>query len=127
VDYYLNYSVNKGETMAVYNSYSDLVGKELQYDDNVVFMVNEIPITHKVKSSYLQPNKGSFDMIFSKLKIQDKNKFAYDAYGYTLSGGCFPSSNEGDFEALTKIALALFKLCDNYKIKNWKDKIENGT
>lgn len=55
------------------------------------------------------------DVIFNKLKIKHKYVFASQCYGYNTESGLFPCCNRDDYEALTKIALALFEKCEKNK------------
>lgn len=102
--------------MAVYRSYSELEGKTLNYGDKLVFQHNKVILLYHVKDGFLiQPINGENDKIFHLLNLEkriDIIKFANSAYGYKARSGLFPQCLTNDYEALTRITLALFKLCE---------------
>lgn len=102
--------------MTVYRSYSELEGKTLEYGDKLVFQHNKVILSYDVKNGFLlYPINGENDKIFHLLNLEkriDIIKFAKSAYGYKSESGLFPQCLTNDYEALTRIALALFKLCE---------------
>lgn len=118
--------------MATYTSFAELNGKTLAYDDDVIFKVSTRILRYKVASNHLRIN-GRIDnsLIFSRLKIKHKYSFCDKFYGYPSGrDGLFPESNGYDFEALTRVTLALFCLiedgtCEGLIFKdekgNWKE------
>lgn len=102
--------------MTVYRSYSELEGKTLKYGDKLVFQHNKVILSYDVKDGFLiQPINGENDKIFDLLNFKERIdiiKFANSAYGYKSRSGIFPQCLTNDYAALTRITLALFKLCE---------------
>lgn len=102
--------------MTVYRSYSELEGKILEYGDELVFQHNKVILSYGVENSFLnRPIDGRNDKIFDLLNFKERIdiiKFASSAYGYRSEPGLFPQCLTNDYEALTRIALSLFKLCE---------------
>ncbi len=62
------------------------------------------------------------DKIFKILKIENKEKFCEACYGYKpdLSLHGFPHYKTGDYEAATRVVIALMKLSEKQKTGFWK-------
>ena len=109
-----------GDTMK-YTSYGQLSGNILKLGDSLFFrtIYSKTTLTtlnYEVRNCYLEGNDISNDKIFGVLGIKDKNVFCSSAYGYKYGDGLFPQCRDGDFPALTRVALELFKRCDRYNI-----------
>jgi hypothetical protein len=99
--------------MTTYKSYKDLHSKTLENNDTIVFVAGGRKLRYHVRNSYLNSCEGN-DYIFRILSI-DKRPFCRRHYKYNPKPGTtFPSCNNYDYEALTKVTLALLKRCDNY-------------
>ncbi|MFA6354873.1 MAG: hypothetical protein WCW65_00395 [Candidatus Paceibacterota bacterium] len=107
----------KFEFMAVYRSLDKLEGKILDRGDFVVFGDIRYQVLKNCLICYL--NDKDNDKIFWTLGIGSyKYEVCTEHYGYEAGGshlipGQFPTCKENDYEALTRIAIALFKLCMN--------------
>lgn len=97
-----------------YRSSTEIKGKRLSYGDILVFSKEgEFEnVGYTVGFRYLNSNTGTNDQIFDLLQVKDPKKFAEDCYGYESNAGVFPECKYRDYEALTRIAIALFKLCE---------------
>lgn len=100
--------------MAEYKSYGELKGKVLKEKDTIIFRgLKEKYIVVSAFLMYDNSKVGDNDQIFRKLKIKDKAKFCKEAYGYSpigrVAGKYFPECKPSDYEALTRVTLALFK------------------
>lgn len=99
-----------------YKSFRELNGKILRGGDNLFFKDR----VYNVRGRYLNYSGGN-NAIFSDLGLGDGIDFCSEAYGYKALSGGFPECNTDDYQALTKVALALFKkiegITDNTKIK----------
>ena len=98
--------------MAVYKSSEELEGKKLSYGDSIVFIIDKHTINYVVVSNHLKSKSFDNDKIFKLLFIEDKYKFAKYHYGYDVRDEIFPQCHYGDYEALTRITIALFKMCE---------------
>lgn len=85
--------------MAIYRNFAELNGKTLRVGDEVIFTVKKEEITYTVQSKYL-------NCISDNFKIFDLCRLEY--YGYSHKGGDFPECKYKDYEALTRVVLALF-------------------
>lgn len=95
--------------MEKYKTSSELENKTLKRGD----LLNIGRINYRVAQMFLD-NLEECDnsVIFGVLSISDKNEFCEKIYGYTPEGGGFPEIKDGDYESLTKVALALMKLSE---------------
>ena len=100
--------------MKTYKSYIELKGNTLELGDTLNFKVKGIVYEYETMRSCLIC-LVYFDIIFQKLNIKNIYEFCLKSYGYKTNNGIFPVCRKNDFEALTRLALDLFKLCDNYK------------
>jgi len=140
--------------MATYKSFKELNGKTLKFGDKVIFTVKKEEITYTVQSKYLDC-LGDIGCLSDNFKIFDllrlkKKEFCSNYYGYLDKRGGFPECKFGDYEALTRVTLALFcviedgtdegltflqkdgsykpmlfnsmRLTDTYNIELWEDK-----
>ena len=64
---------------------------------------------------YLDCLNSHNSLIFDKLNIENKYKFYSKSYGYETDYSNFAYCYDKDYKALTRLALDLFKLCDNYE------------
>ena len=102
--------------MKTYKSYEELKENTLKYYDEVYFKVKGKVFEYVILSSlFISFDTYRNDTIFKKLNIEDKYKFCSNSYGYETNHGIFPECHKNDYEALTRVALDLFKLCNNYK------------
>lgn len=105
-------------SIRVFKSYQDLSGKILSFGDILEFNVKGAIYVYEVHRNYLNYiNKTTTDdaIIFSRLGIIDKRAFCSQAYGYESYQGCFPECEIKHYEALTRVALALFKECEKFQ------------
>jgi len=81
--------------------------KTLKLNDK--FILAGMP--HEVRSSYLNNiENNSNAKVFEVLKIKNKVSFCKKHYGYSpRRKSNFPESKECDFEALTRVAIALYE------------------
>lgn len=104
-----------------YSHSSELEDKVLKLNDIVEFHLYNIIIRYRCDTCFLD-NMTSNDNseIFKQLDLIDVNKFVTDKYGYNSSTVCkfytdgyaWPESEYHDYEALTRLVIALFKLCE---------------
>lgn len=104
--------------MAIYKSFNELKGKQLEVGDEVQFTLKGKSLIYRVHNSYLINEAHSSDaLIFEELNISDKNKYASLIYGYTVICGkgaaLWPGFREGDYKAATELVCNLFKKCEN--------------
>ena len=95
----------------------ELAGDILQEGDAVVFTVRGDTVVYSVRSNYLAHciggcNERVFDML--DMSRAEKDQFAEEAYGYSLpmSNGFWPYSERGDYDALTRLCIALYEKID---------------
>lgn len=93
--------------MATYSSYAELHGRTLAYDDRVIFTVKGESLVYSVRNSWLNHDSGINSEIFTKLGLS-KESFCEKAYNYVPIGGDWPYSKDSDYEAATRLVLALF-------------------
>lgn len=102
-----------------YKSSKELKGKKLQQGDTLVFTLKNVVLNYDVCKSFLNSiritSTTSNDTIFTELGL-DKMSFCTKAFGYPAKTGDCPECNSNDFDALTRLAMALFKLCEGKKI-----------
>lgn len=101
----------------IYKSLTELEGNTLKYGDLLVF---NIPgyisvLRYKVCRAHLGGTDCDNDLIFIRLKIEDKADFCTKCYGYKATDAMFPYCKCDDYVALTKVAKELFKLCEASK------------
>ena len=101
--------------MTQYNSYYELKTNILEMNDLVIFKIKNKTLKYTVRNSYLKGPDFN-DEIFIVLGIKNKRAFCSSAYSYEDSDGVFPQCRNGDYPALTRVALELFKRCDRYNI-----------
>lgn len=97
-----------------YRSSAEIEGKRLSYGDILVFSKRGAfeNVSYSVHFRCLSSSTGTNDQIFDLLQVKNPNQFAEDCYGYKPTAGMFPECNYRDYKALTRIAIALFKLCE---------------
>lgn len=103
--------------MATYTSFSELKGQQLKFGDEVQFTIKDENLSYEVHTTFLADiNHSSNTIIFEKLNIFDKNRYASLIYGYTVVDGkgvvSWPEFRENDYEAATKLVCNLFKKCE---------------
>lgn len=104
--------------MATYASFSELKDKQLEFGDEVQFTIKEDKLFYTVDNSFLADSAHTSNaIIFEKLNISDKNKYASLIYGYTVVSGkgeySWPEFRENDYKAATKLVCNLFKKCED--------------
>lgn len=107
--------------MAIYKSSKELEGKILSFDDVLEYVTNSSSskLVYKVRETYLENfSVGDNSEIFKQLAIKSKSEFAKKCYGYESKLGIFPDCKFRDYKALTRIAIALFKLCEGEQDTN---------
>lgn len=103
--------------MATYTSFNELKDKQLKLGDEVQFAIKDEKLFYTVNNSFLADSKHiSNAIIFERLNISDKNKYASLIYGYFVvdgtGEGSWPAFRENDYEAATKLVCNLFKKCE---------------
>lgn len=101
--------------MATYKSSKELEGKILKGGDCLEFCVKGEILVYRVYSRFLIYDDGLNSQIFQMLGIEDRFQYAKKYYqeaadfeDYQSFPGCKPNS----YEALTRLAIALFKDCE---------------
>jgi len=98
--------------MITYRNSKELVGKTLNVDDRVLFVVDGVEYMYWVKDDYLScPNRNN-SVIFEALSL-NKIDFCSTHYGYLATKGSWPVTKNRDFEALTRVVGELLSLSDN--------------
>lgn len=87
----------------------------LKQGDAVTFKGPKRDLDYLVEYSYLEGINCSNDAIFEDLGIKDKCEFASKFYGYTVYSGCWPSYNDDDMQAATRLVNELHRLCSEFK------------
>lgn len=103
--------------MATYTSFSELKDKQLKLGDEVQFTIKGEKLFYIVNKSFLEELVYTSNaVIFEKLKISDKNRYASLIYGYIVVSGkgeySWPEFRENDYKAATKLVCNLFKKCE---------------
>lgn len=91
--------------MAKYRSSRELEGRQIEYNDILVFG----RMTYDVSSSYLSFMEGHNGEIFRHIGEGDGIKFCSEAYGYPAKEGHCPECYRNDYAALTRLAVAIFR------------------
>lgn len=104
--------------MATYTSFSELKGKQLEFGDEVQFTIKDEKLVYIVNNSSLVDSVHfSNTIIFEKLNISNKNKYASLIYGYFVVSGkgeyLWPEFRENDYKAATRLVCNLFKKCED--------------
>lgn len=101
-----------------YTSYNQLKGKEVCNFDFIIFNIKGKEYRYYVTHAYLSNLVDFNDEIFKNLKI-NKWEFCKDIYSYIPTNyssynidRSFPESKYDDYGALTRVTLALFKICE---------------
>jgi hypothetical protein len=79
----------------------------LKAEDVVIFNVEGRDLKHHVLLDHLEYLDGSNNEVFVALGLEC-DTFAKKAYGYEPRWGCWPTSRDGDFPALTRLVNSLF-------------------
>lgn len=79
----------------------------LKVDDKLIFVVDGQKMKHHVTDRRLAYFDGRDSAIFDKLGV-DKVSFCREAFGYEPMPLCFLEPREGDMDALTRLANAIF-------------------
>lgn len=103
--------------MATYTSFSELKDKQLELGDEVQFTIKGEKLFYIVNKSFLEESVYTSNaIIFERLNISDKNKYASLIYGYFVVGGkgeySWPEFRENDYEAATRLVCNLLKKCE---------------
>ena len=111
--------------MNTYNNYKELSGHTLCGGDRVNFTVENRTYNYIVHSEFLSNNMGDNSRIFDVLKLDREEKYylASEEYGYHTKNGDWPNHNVNDFEASTRLVLALYKRIVG-EITNWRGEME---
>ena len=113
------------EIMTIYTNAKQLEGKTLEWGDRVKFTFNDgIELTYEVSHTFLNNvDRCDNSLVFRKLGMttnKEKYAFASKIYGYETDTGMWPETEEDDFEALTKLVIALYELIDGVPITREK-------
>lgn len=99
------------DTITISN-YKQLLIKEkklVKYCQQIVFDYNNVVCKYEVRSDFLCCQSDMLNCkIFDLLEL-DKNQFCTKHYGYRPTGGDFPVCKKDDYEALTRVIVALFQ------------------
>lgn len=95
--------------MATYKSKEALTGNVLEEGDTVIFTIGEEVFDYRVQSSFLLIYGDTNAVIFERLGL-NATAFCEQSYGSApTTNGAWPTSENNDFEALTRLCLDLFK------------------
>lgn len=101
--------------MATYRNLKELGDAILQYDDKVILA----DLEYIVYPEYLSCPHSANEAIFTRLNL-NKHTFCDKHYGYRSEEGGWPECNPGDYEALTRVVKALFKIIEKESsVKEW--------
>lgn len=82
--------------------------RKLQWKDTVIFNIPKGNLVYTVHDYFLCCNGRENAAIFNDLGL-DKRSLSLEHYGYDLECGDWPCSNNGDYEALTRLVIALYE------------------
>ena len=82
--------------------------RKLQFDDKVIFNIPKCNIFYTVRDDFLDCTGRENSAIFNELGL-DKSSFSSKHYGYDLKCGDWPCSHTNDYEALTRLVIALYE------------------
>ena len=99
--------------MATYRSYEELEGKTLRFGDIVKFRLGNKTVPYNVHDGFLNTPEPPNSKIFDELDLL-RFDFASAYYGYKTINGSWPECKKGDYKALTRLVLALFKKCEEF-------------
>ena len=105
--------------MSTITCLKELNKRVLEYEDIVIFAINEQVISYTVRMNHLQNNNYLNDEIFDVLDIKSY-ELATKTYGYTVSKGSWPSSKYRDYPALTILVKELYTIIEEKEIKYTK-------
>ena len=98
-----------------YKNRAELEENTVNHGDHIMFDILNVGILdYRVnEQGFLGVNEYHNSFILEVLNIQDHQKFCFDAYGYvhgqqSEKKGYFPYCRKKDYDALKKMALALF-------------------
>jgi hypothetical protein len=95
----------------IYSSYSELKSSQLDDDDVVIFNLKGLKYEYVVMKDHLCAHVYRNDIIFDKLSLNPE-QFCKMYYKYSPGQGEFPEYNHGDYEAVTRVTLELFRRCE---------------
>lgn len=101
--------------MATYKSSKELEGKILKKDDHLEFCVKRATFEYRVHPKFLVCEGAIHNQIFHSLGIKDRFQYAKKYYQEAADFKdyqAFPECATGSYEALTRLAIALFKDCE---------------
>lgn len=105
-----------------YTSSDQLKDRALSRGDIIIFEVDGAKIGYTALPLYLYNPCNANDYIFKILDIEDKASFCKECYKYEPGYGnvedVFPECKKDDWKALTSVAFALLKLCEEKKVEN---------
>lgn len=111
--------------MATYKSSKELEGKILKKNDYLEFCVKKETLRYRVHPKLLVYENGMNNEIFSILGIEDRFEYTKEYYREAAEFECyqsFPECIEGSYEALTRLAIALFKDCEKLQEETKSEK-----
>lgn len=82
--------------------------KLLKDGDQVIFKVDGETFHYTVFSNYLGLPGNQNYLIFHKLGMENRHKYASEVYGYTTDAGGWPSSRNGDYLGMTRLVWFVF-------------------
>jgi hypothetical protein len=83
----------------------------VQFGDNIHLKVNNNIFIGEVRNRYVHFEGYCNNFIFKHLNL-NKYEFCSEHYGYEVGYGDWPEFKSGDFCALTKVLIEIFKLLD---------------
>lgn len=103
-----------------YTHSSELTNKVLKCGDRIRFVSPTFNLFYQFNNRYLSGINCSNSKIFTELKIINPYIFVEKYYRYKYeggkieNGGC-PECKSNDYEALTRLVIALMKICEKLK------------
>ena len=101
--------------------------RDLEFKDIIYFHIKERILEYRMSGDHLvECSHGNNELIFEIMK-KKKYNFASKCYGYKTNSGRWPSSEENDYAALTRLVKKLYELIEEKKPKpiNMFNKVVN--
>lgn len=96
------------KNMRTYHSITELGGRCLEFNDEVIFNYKDRRYVYRVGSCSLHNVNGNIhDLIFKNLSL-NKNEYCKIHYGYKAEQGIWPECKFNDYAALTRLVTDLY-------------------
>lgn len=107
----------------IYKNSEELKGNTLKYGDIIIFNINNKIFNYTCHHSYLGEEYMKNNLVFKELQIINESSYITKHYGYNTVynnnlHNYWPVCNNYDYEALTRLVIALFELCEKINSKN---------